>query len=197
MAKYTIKYKPLSLEEFAQLDGYHPLTDLSLNTGARISEIKRMVDLYKPGMTQIDILTKKSGKVSNRFYLNTKAQHCLEDLMVMKNVCVKTFSRKYKSISKEVGIKFSSHNLRATFITRLIILGVNLPAVQSLANHSDISMTAAYIQFDELYLRNALENLVEYSRLDGLTKEELLAENIQLKNRIAILEEYYLKLKKK
>lgn len=188
MKKQIVK-KPISVEEYHRLKNFHPLTDLILNTGARIAEVKRLIDEWD-GKDYLDIKTKKSGDYTNRIYLNDKAIECLKKLNDFKNKSIRTIGRKITDISKSIGIKFSSHNLRSTFATTLIMLGVDLVSVQHLMNHSDISITAQYIRFDENHLRTSLNVLEMENTFEGMTVPELKNEIIKLRTRIMRIEMY-------
>lgn len=182
--KKSVTYKPLSNEEYKQVYNFHPLTDLMLNTGARIMEIKRIIDEWRYGETYVDIKTKKSGESTNRIYLNDKSIECIKNLQAFKNKNVKAIQRKVNEISNDLGIEFTSHCLRATFATRLLSIGVDLVTVQHLMNHSDISVTALYIKFDENRLRGALNLIDEYDTYEGMSVEELKNEIFRLRTRL-------------
>lgn len=186
--KKLVKSKPLVEKEFQQLIGKFELTDLSLNTGARIAEIKRIIDQWD-GKDYVDIKTKKSGENTNRIYLNARAIECLKSLQPKyKGKTVRTITRAYESISVEVGIPFTSHNLRSTFATRMLAQGNNLVIVKTLMNHSDVSQTAAYVKFNEAELRPAIENIYAFETFEGKSMPELVTEITKLRNKIRFME---------
>lgn len=186
--KKFITYKPLSNKEYNMVYGINPLTDLMLETGARIAEIKRLIDEWKAGNDYLDIKTKKSGDSTNRIYLNKKAQINLALLEKYKDMSVKTLQREVKRISTQVGIEFTAHNLRATFATRMLMMGVDLVTVQHLLNHSDISVTALYIRFDENRLRSALNLIDDFETIEGMTHQEAINEIYRLRTKLTRLE---------
>ncbi len=62
--------------------------------------------------------------------------------------------------AKEVmGGHYSSHDLRATFITRLHREGVPIKTIQALARHADISTTLSYIILEESDMDAAMERV--------------------------------------
>lgn len=62
--------------------------------------------------------------------------------------------------AKEVmGGHYSSHDLRATFITRLHHEGVPIKTIQALARHADISTTLSYIILEESDMDAAMERV--------------------------------------
>lgn len=186
--KRTVTYKPLTHEQYKIVKGKKALTDLILNTGARITEIKRIIDVWEEGMDYVDIKTKKSGSHTNRIYLSNDAQYNLSHLKAFKNNSVRTLQRVVQNVSEAVEIPFSSHNLRATFATRLMEIGVDLVTVQHLLNHSDISTTALYIQFNEIKLRSSLELLNDYETIEGYTLPEAIKEIAKLRTKLKRLE---------
>lgn len=54
---------------------------------------------------------------------------------------------------------FTWHSLRHTFVSRLVMAGVPLPAVQQLAGHKSIVMTARYSHLARAHLAGAVEKL--------------------------------------
>lgn len=176
MAKKQIKHKPLSNEEHNKIEGRFPLIDLTLNCGARISEIGRLINEYKGGETFIDIPTKYSGKSKNRIWLNKKSRDSLDNLFRYKGMSTKTLQRAYKQVSEGTQIKFTSHNLRSTFATRLAILGVSIFKIQQLMNHSSIEQTAKYINLSEMSMSSSVDMLVDYQTIEGYTLPEAIKE---------------------
>ena len=188
MSNKVIKHKPLTNDEYNKLIKLNePLINLSLNTGARIMEIKRLIDYYN-GKNTIDIKTKKSGESKNRFYLNKISMESLEKLQSLKNVSKRTISNKYKEISNKSKVNFTSHNLRATFATKLLEMGVDLVTVSRLMNHGEINQTAKYIQFVESRFRTAVDLLENYETISGMTIFELHEDNVKKQQIIMKLE---------
>jgi integrase len=62
---------------------------------------------------------------------------------------------------------FTWHSLRHTFVSRLVMAGVPLPAVQQLAGHKSIVMTARYSHLAPAHLAGAVEKLDPAVTPDG------------------------------
>jgi integrase/recombinase XerD len=69
-----------------------------------------------------------------------------------------SISRLFSSIYNKFGIKGASHLGRHLFVSKLVNAGVNICIVQRLANHSQISTTQKYFNYNEQMLVNAAEN---------------------------------------
>lgn len=69
-----------------------------------------------------------------------------------------SISRLFSSIYNKFGIKGASHLGRHLFVSKLVNSGVNICLVQRLANHSQISTTQRYFNYNEQMLVNAAEN---------------------------------------
>ena len=69
-----------------------------------------------------------------------------------------SISRLFSSIYSKFGIKGASHLGRHLFVSKLVNAGVNICIVQRLANHSQISTTQKYFNYNEQMLVNAIEN---------------------------------------
>jgi len=69
-----------------------------------------------------------------------------------------SISRLFSSIYNKFGIKGASHLGRHLYVSKLVNSGVNICLVQRLANHSQISTTQRYFNYNEQMLVNATEN---------------------------------------
>jgi integrase/recombinase XerD len=56
-------------------------------------------------------------------------------------------------------LRATSHDLRRTFVTRLLESGVNIHTVSQLAGHSDIQTTVRYDLRDQSAQRKAIKSL--------------------------------------
>ena len=65
----------------------------------------------------------------------------------------------FEKVSKKTGIKFSIHDLRRTFATRLRLDGNKIEVIQRILGHENITTTMRYIGFDEKEVINAVENI--------------------------------------
>lgn len=102
-----IQHKPLSNEEYKRIKGKHPVTDLFLATGARISEINRIITQWQGDADYIDIKTKKSGSHLNRIWLTESA---IKYIVQCKELGIdgksnKTIERIVNKVFEENGIK--------------------------------------------------------------------------------------------
>lgn len=182
MTKYKVakvKHKPLTKSEKKKIVGQHPLVDCYLLTGLRLNEMKRVIDNWDGNTDHIDIRTKKSGTYENRIYLLDSVKTHLKGLLRdFKGKNIKKYQLTILKVSNQVGIKFSSHNLRSTFATELIENGVDLISVSTLMNHSDINMTAQYVSLSESTLKSGLETLETKETFEGMNlfqaKKEIL-----------------------
>ena len=71
--------------------------------------------------------------------------------------------RTWQRIVRESGVKhITIHDLRSTYVTRLILAGVPLPTVQRLAGHADIKTTIKfYTWINDQDLRDGVSKLVK------------------------------------
>ena len=193
--KKSVTYKPLSNKEYSNLIGKFDLTNVFLLTGARIAEVTRILNQWDGESDYIDIKTKKSTG-TNRIQLLDKVKKSITNWRLnrekkglkLNDISTKLVDREIGRISDSVGIKFTSHQLRATFASQLLQNGVDIVSVSTLMNHSDISITARYIQFNEDGLRASLESLNSIKTIDGMTMLDLKKANTDLLRKIRRLE---------
>ena len=68
--------------------------------------------------------------------------------------------RPLESVIKQTGLKrFTLHDLRHTFASHLVMEGVDLPTVQKLMGHANISTTMIYAHLAPDHLKNAIQRL--------------------------------------
>ena len=68
--------------------------------------------------------------------------------------------RPLESVIKQTGLKrFTLHDLRHTFASHLIMEGVDLPTVQKLMGHANITTTMIYAHLAPDHLKNAIDRL--------------------------------------
>ena len=58
---------------------------------------------------------------------------------------------------------FTFHDLRHTFASRLVMSGVDLPTVQALMGHKDISMTLRYTHLSSDHKQRAVRALESFA----------------------------------
>lgn len=182
MTKQTT-HKPLTIEQYNIVLGKNPLVDLILYTGVRISESKRLVDQWfklkafdEP--EYLDIKVKKSKERTLRVWLNDPARESLDKLFHLVDKSIKTYERFITKTSSELNIKFTAHDLRTTFASRLNENGEGIKTIQSLLGHADISTTAMYIHTSEHMIKAALKSLEDKYTITshGMTPAEMLEE---------------------
>jgi integrase/recombinase XerD len=64
-----------------------------------------------------------------------------------------------KHRSSEAGMSCKPHDLRRTFVTRLLDAGVDLNTARQLAGHSNVETTVKYDLRDEQHQRKALKSI--------------------------------------
>jgi len=172
------KPKFLSQREIEQLlqnsDGLHPIIYTFLKTGFRKSELINL------GWEDIDF-QRKCIKVESKENWCTKTGNSREipvgdDLLtVLGNlpktshyVFVNTNGKKYgyhltervKRLGRRIGMNgLTLHILRHSFVSHLVMSGVDLVTVKELAGHSDIKTTIRYAHLAPEHLRKSIGKL--------------------------------------
>jgi len=179
------KYRFLSLEEINLVlencpEYLYPILLTGIHTGLRKSELFRLewsdIDFERGVLT----VTAK-GEEHTKSYLNREIPmtsqliDCLKAIPRVSNwVFIKENGDRYagyikrslKTAVKRAGIKaFTLHDLRHTFASHLVMDGVDLPTVQKLMGHADISTTMIYAHLAPDHLKNAIDRLS--SRFNG------------------------------
>jgi integrase len=133
-----------------------PSFDIALNTGMRNQE-QFSLEWSQVSLSRrrIHLTTTKNGS-TREIPMNRTCQHWFEVLHALGQHEGRIFQSKYgKELNnprkwfelalEEAEIKnFRWHDLRHTFISRLVMKDVNLRTVQELAGHKTISMTTRY-----------------------------------------------------
>ena len=149
----------LDLSEHAFADHIHPMVLLSLNTGLRQGELFGLawndVDLINANLT-VRGDNAKSGK-TRHVPLNAEASDILRlwrsrwnsaNGLIFPSVDGRRFdnvSKAWSAILLQAGITtFRWHDMRHTFASRLVMLGVDLNTVRELLGHADYKMTLRY-----------------------------------------------------
>ena len=69
----------------------------------------------------------------------------------------RSFRTAFKQAVRKAGVEdFTFHDLRHTFASRLVMAGVDLPTVQALMGHKDISMTLRYTHLSSDHKQRAI-----------------------------------------
>ena len=155
------KQFPMHLPEF----------DVALNTGMRKSE-QFSLEWPEVSLTRKRILLEKTKNGSDReIPLNKTCLKAFEALHAVRPHSGRIFQSKYGrdlnnprkwfelAIEESKVQNFRWHDLRHTFISRLVMKDVNLRTVQELAGHKTISMTTRYAHLAPEHNQAAIERL--------------------------------------
>ena len=157
-----------------------PILLTAIHTGLRKSELFRLewsdIDFEREVLT----ITAK-GEEHTKSYRNREIPmtdqltKCLKSIPRISNwVFCKEDGERYsgwiitslENTAKKAGIKrFTFHSLRHTFGSHLVMDGVDLPTVQKLMGHAEISTTMIYAHLAPDHLRKAIYRLS--SRFNG------------------------------
>lgn len=147
-----------------------PLILTALNTGMRKGELLSLtwsnVNLNEKRLT---ILDRKNNKTLY-MPINSEVTQVLEEWRnyskgdyVFHNSGKRLISikRAFKTALKQAGIKnFRFHDLRHTFASKLVMMGVDLNTVRELLGHADITTTLRYAHLAPAYKLAEVEKLV-------------------------------------
>jgi integrase len=161
---------------------HEPELTLALETGMRRGELYSLdwdrVDLVR---RQLHLLKTKNG-TARVVILTAAAVSALEELQKRRNpdspkVCLTRYGepmvspRAWFELVMEEAIKKNPslkdvtwHIFRHTYISRLVMAGVDLRTVQELAGHKDIKMTVRYAHLAPAHKLAAVDKLAEYRR---------------------------------
>jgi len=173
------KFRFLSLEEIDLVlknspDYLRPIIITAIHTGLRKSELFRLewsdVDLTN---RRISVTAKEDEHTKN--YKNRDIPMSIQLVECLSNLERKSswvFSKKdgsrysgwirksLESIAIKTGIqRFTMHDLRHTFASQLVMEGIDLPTVQRLMGHANISTTMIYAHLAPDHLKGAINRL--------------------------------------
>jgi integrase len=147
-----------------------PEFDVALNTGMRKSE-QFSLEWSQVSLTRKRIRLEKTKNGSDReIPLNKTCLNVLEALHGIRPHNGRVFLSKYgrdrndprawfELALEEAKVNFRWHDLRHTFISRLVMKDVNLRTLQELAGHKTISMTTRYAHLAPEHNQAAIEKL--------------------------------------
>ena len=133
-----------------------PIFLTAIHTGLRRSELFRLewedIDFER---RYVMVSNKKEAHTKN--YLNKQSHIFLKrDGTPHQGEVRKTIWR----VMKQTGLRpFTLHDLRHTFASHLIMEGVDLPTVQKLMGHANITTTMIYAHLAPDHLKNAIDRL--------------------------------------
>lgn len=156
-------------------DHLKPMIILSLNTGIRWGELTKLTwqDVnFQNSMLSIKGSNTKSGK-TRHVPLNSDAANSIKKWRQQQSTSLLIFpgkegkpidnlDRSYTKILKAANIvNFRWHDLRHTFASRLVMVGVDLNTVRELMGHSDMKMTLRYAHLAPQHKADAVALLVK------------------------------------
>ena len=159
---------------------HEPAFTFALDTGLRLSEQHQLTwDRVDLARRQITLLETKNG--SRRVtVLSQRALDAIKACEARRNdttdrVFLSRFGQAldspvawFKLVMREAKVKHPAladvtwHVFRHTFISRLVMAGVDLRTVQELAGHKDISMTTRYAHLSPDHKLDAVDRLMAY-----------------------------------
>lgn len=152
-------------------DHLKPMVLLALNTGLRRGELFNLrwadVDLDRASLT-VQGAGAKSGQ-TRHVPLNVEAHAVLRDYprpydLVFPGKCgnrLNNVKKAWAGITKAAGLTdFRFHDLRHSFASRLVMVGVDLNTVRELLGHADIKMTLRYAHLAPEHKAQAVARLV-------------------------------------
>lgn len=173
------KFRFLSIDEIDLVlancpEFLYPILLTGIHTGLRKSELFRLewndIDFERKIMT----ITAKGNEHTKNYRnreipLTNQLIECLKTIPHKNNwVFVRGDGNRYSgwikssliSTINKAGIKkFTFHDLRHTFASQLVMEGVDLPTIQKLMGHANISTTMIYAHLAPDHLKNAIEKL--------------------------------------
>lgn len=158
-SKYITQKEIDSIREFLG-DVDLALFETLLFTGVRISEVKSLIKAVEQNNNAVQVILKPN---KNNLERKIPIKQCMFELLG-SGISLETKSLKQRI--NRWGLDFSPHDLRATFITRLIEKGIDAVVVQHLIGHKDIKSTLKYVRLghiNQTFLYDlAYENMKQY-----------------------------------
>jgi integrase len=153
-----------------------PLVVAALHTGFRASELLALtwedVD-FRRGMITVKAAYAKNGE-SRSVPMNTVLTATLQSVRMgalatgpvfcsRNGTPYRSFRTAFEHAVRQAGIDgLVFHDLRHTFASRLVMSGVDLPTVQALMGHKDISMTLRYTHLSSDHKQRAVRALESF-----------------------------------
>lgn len=162
-----------SLDELKRLYwasyAYEDTWKLFANTGMRRNE-GLYLELKDIRPSSILIQSREASPTKSRKWrevpLNDAAQAAIEALRrtaaapyLLARVRPESFTRAFESCANRVALPGSLHSLRHTFVSHLVMAGVDLPTVQKLAGHASITTTMRYAHLAPEHKTRAVQKI--------------------------------------
>lgn len=174
-----------------------PIVETALHTGMRSGELLTLKweQVHNGFIYLKDTKGNKSRQISvndrlSRVFLELRQRHHLKSFYVFCGSDGKNFGSVKKSFATactKAGIEdFRFHDLRHTFASPLVMLGVSLKVVQELLGHPDIKLTMRYAHLAPGHLKeavNSLNHLGSGQKADGKLLGNFLQKGRKGKNR--------------
>ena len=146
-----------------------PEFEVDLHTGMRLSEQYGMLWEFVDFKNQVITIPKSKHGDARHVRMNSRVTAILSGLKNHSLGVGRVFSLHsprcwFEAALGATGLKdFTSHCLRHTFISRLVMKGIDLRTVQELAGHKSIQMTCRYAHLAPGHEQTAVEMLVKKS----------------------------------
>lgn len=161
--RFLTKDEIFKVLESAKGEMVYPMIATAIYTGMRLGELKRLewkdVDLKEKRITVRYAKSKKFRIIP----LHSSLEYILTYLTQkddQKIFNVVNIRRVFRRIKIAVGIpELGWHTFRHTFISHLIMSGVDLPTAAKLAGHADITTTMIYTHLTRTHIDDAVKKL--------------------------------------
>lgn len=146
-----------------------PVWQFMANTGLRRNEALNL-NLTEVFEDRVRVLSTEDAPTKSRRWrevpLNSKAQAAVEALRgkrkegrLLPRVLPRSLTRAFEKATRRAGLTGSLHTLRHTFVSHLVMAGVDLTTVKDLAGHATIQTTLKYAHLSPLHRVSAVEKI--------------------------------------
>lgn len=146
-----------------------PVWQFMANTGLRRNEALNL-DLKDVQKDRVRVLSTDQAPTKSRRWrdvpLNSKAQAAVEALRrdrmegrLLPRVLPRSLTRAFDKAVRRAGLTGSLHTLRHTFVSHLVMAGVDLTTVKDLAGHATIQTTLKYAHLSPAHRVSAVEKI--------------------------------------
>lgn len=146
-----------------------PVWQFMANTGLRRNEALHLT-LADVGEDAVQVLSTEDQPTKSRKWrevpMNAKAQAAVQALRgdrkegpLLPQVFPRSISRAFDKAARRAGLTGSLHILRHTFVSHLVMAGVDLPTVKKLAGHASIETTLKYAHLAPAHKVSAVDKI--------------------------------------